>query len=383
MFVKLLTFTLSILLMSGCTSFSKQVEMPVLNTYAFDDYQGHSVESPEDIFYLTDEAKSFVDKHAAGQVTHDGKVTELLRAIFSRTELNLDYSSNANTTASETFEAAEANCLSLTIMTYAMLQHLGIKADFQEVEIPEFWTRRNGYTLLNDHVNLRIKAKVIKGSHPLFLRDMIVDFDPQPGISKFPEKELTKQQIVANFYNNKGAEHLLMNSPSKAFAYFVKALEAYPKNEGTWLNLGALYRQHGLPEDAEKAYQYALYLDPEFNTAYENLAVLYRLTDREEQAQTMQSTLHKKRSKNPYYHMMLGETSLQANNPQQAIKHFNRAIQINHKPHQFYFGLARALYRIGELDASKKALEKAHDKAGDTRIADHYANKISLLASAT
>ena len=46
------------------------------------------------------------------------------------------YRNSANTTANTTFNNRAANCLSLSIMTYALAEHVGLNATFYEVEIP-------------------------------------------------------------------------------------------------------------------------------------------------------------------------------------------------------------------------------------------------------
>jgi hypothetical protein len=82
-------------------------------------------------------------------------------------------------TAREDFHSKTANCMSLTIMAYALAKKAGLVVDFQQVEIPEYWIRNGQYNLLTGHINLLIKTKdrlnktTVYGSNTLQ-----IDFDP-------------------------------------------------------------------------------------------------------------------------------------------------------------------------------------------------------------
>ncbi len=63
-------------------------------------------------------------------------------------------------TAAQAYHSKSANCMSLTIMAYAMATHAGMNVAFQEVDIPEYWVRNGKYSLLTGHVNLLVKSNV-------------------------------------------------------------------------------------------------------------------------------------------------------------------------------------------------------------------------------
>ena len=125
----------------------------------FPSYIHFPVETEEQVFALSDEAKAFVDEAIKQEDDQRQQIKVLVAKIFDRSDLNLLYRGNANTVASDTFQNRSANCLSMSIMTYALASYAGFDASLQDIDIPEYWTRRDGFSLLNGHVNVRVVPK--------------------------------------------------------------------------------------------------------------------------------------------------------------------------------------------------------------------------------
>ncbi|WP_395344821.1 tetratricopeptide repeat protein [Ningiella sp. W23] len=349
---------------------------------AFPASKHYDIETPESIFALSDEAKTFVDASFDIHDTQEQRMFTLMQRILDISSFDLLYRADANTPASETFENRAANCLSLTIMTYAMARHAGLNTRFQQVDIPEFWTRREGYSLLNGHINIRMfPADYQQAGITLFRRDYVVDFDPQDGRNNFRTRNVSKERIVAMYYNNIGAELILDGELSKAYAYLRAALSIDAGYEGALLNLGFVYRQVQEYGHAEMAYKAALELDEDYLTAWENLAALYEATERVEQANDIYARLEKERRSNPYYHMMLAEVALDEQNYEDSIAHFKRAISLDDEVHQFYSGLAQVYLNQGNIDQTTRYLTVAKRKAGKTQMSQRYGEKLSMLAN--
>jgi tetratricopeptide (TPR) repeat protein len=69
--------------------------------------------------------------------------------------------------------------------------------------------------------------------------------------------------------------------------------------------------------------------------------------------------LQAKRNNNPYYHAVLADEAYYNQNYQQAVIHYKKAIKLNHKIHELYFGLAKVYYQMNRIPAAKKAIKKA------------------------
>jgi tetratricopeptide (TPR) repeat protein len=376
----LITFIIS-LSFCACQSTSVYVtpSESLLYDQGFVGFTEIQIESEQDVFTLDDNAKAFVKSTIKPMTNKIDQMEALVRGIFDRSNLNLLYQGDANNTANETFHSRAANCLSMSIMTYAMATEAGFHIDFQEIMIPEFWTRKAGFSLLNGHINLKMFAPHDPSVFMLNLRSFQVDFDPQSSRSGLPRKIVSKQAVLAMFYNNKGADALLRKDYTSAYAYFREALLLDPDFDSGWVNLGILYRLSGYVNQAEKTYQHALGLNSDSLTAWENLAYLYTFTGREGEAEDILAKVESKRNSNPYYHVNLGEQEMEQEHWDQALGHFRRALALDRSKHEVYFGLARAYFEIGELQQSKRYFKQAKNKANNRQDEDKYQHKLDFL----
>lgn len=369
----------TIFLLLGCNSTATNVtHFPELLDSRFPDYAQYPIETEEQIFNIDEGMIAFVRDNITNGGSDKEKLTQLAHAIFDRAKLSLSYRAGANTTAMETFYDRTANCLSLTILTYSMTEYLKMHSVFQNVKIPEYWTRRGGKTLINQHVNLKVHPR----NEPRVLlpqKPIIIDFDPQQGARKLAADAISKSEVVSFFYANKAADYMVENKPSKAYAYLRAAIEHNPINSGAWLNLGVLSSQNRFYKEAESYYAMAIKLRPSFTSAYENLAILYARQGDTEKADGILDNLHQKRLKNPYYHVVKGDIAMEKENFKDAIKHYKKAIGLNQAPHEFHFSIAKAYYRLGDMENTQRYLEKAKRRAGDEMQSDRYASKISTI----
>ena len=351
----------------------------VLHDEVFADFATYPIESEEQIFALNDEALAFVKQSMKGQFNPQDKIESLVRNVFSRSRFNLLYRAEANTTANETFDNRAANCLSMSIMTYALAKQAGFGVRFQDVEIPEYWTRREGQSLLNGHINLQILPKPNNEKMRFITRGFEVDFDAQASREHFPKTFLSLQQVLAMYYNNKGADALLAAEYGNAYAYFKAAITHEPHLVSGLANLGYLYRLNGHYQFAEDTYLRALEVDQDNLTAWGNLAYLYRHTQRLAEASQISARIERKRGDNPFYHVKLGDTALENRQWQQALQHYRTALRLNKSYHEVFFGLAKAYHALGDIPRSKRYLTLAKKKSRTQQEQDNYQVKLALL----
>ena len=373
----------ALVFLGACQTTSHQVAdngVNYLNDDAFSDHALFHVESEDEVFGLDEEARKFIRYEINTIYDPIDRMETLVRKIFDRSEFNLLYMGSANTTAAETFANKAANCLSMTIMTYALAREANLNVAFQDIKIPEYWTRKDGYSLLNGHVNLKLFPRADPLVIRMFDRGLTVDFDPQERRKMFPVRPVSVQTILAMYYNNKGADALVSNEYSKAYAYFRAAVKADPKFDSTYVNLGFLYRLHEHYEFAELAYNRAIELDHNNLTAWENLSVLYDFQGRSDVAQTIRNRIVMKRTDNPYYHFMLGETAFDSQEWEIAIRHYRDALKLDKTKHEIYFGLAKTYLQLGDVMRSKRYLARARKLSSSRQDQERYQGKLDLLS---
>lgn len=378
----LLTVMITMFLM-GCASTPPVVKSPypALHDSLFPSYQSFPVETEEEVFSLGEEAKQFVSRAIAGPSFEQKSVKGLVTSIFDHSEMGLLYRNNANSVANETFYNRSANCLSLSIMTYAMAKYAGFDATFYEVDIPEYWTRRDGFSVLNGHINLTIEMPDKISVAYIGPSSADVDFDPQMIRSHFPRVPVSKRTILAMFYNNKGADALIDNAYTRAYSYFRAAAVLSPELQQTWVNLGILYRMVDAYEEAEQSYRYALNLDDGNLTAWENLSILYKHKGETDKAKDIMEMVALRRKNNPFYHFILGEQAFEEGRFDDALTYYQRALKLDDRRHEVLFGLAKLYYEQGDITNAQRYMKRAVQLAPNGQDAERYASKLSIIAS--
>lgn len=375
---------LLLLVFSGCQSTTALSLPPASAAPLVDDdfFSGtrSDIESPEQIFTLPPDIKDQLRRLIAGYQSMPEKTKAVLQFILSYADHGVLYDNSDTHTAAETLHYRTANCLSLSILTYSLAREVNLETVFQDVLIPEYFSTQANQTWLNGHVNLRLKhSRINDNSTIVFGTDMIVDFDPYTIKRQFPAIPITRNRVVAMFYNNKAAVAYAKDNMAQTYAYYKAAVAADPDFYVTWANLGILYRTHGLMAEAEQAYLHSLELNPDSTNTLANLSYLYQLQGKNAQADSLQALVYSKRKSNPYYHIMLGQEAVRQNHFNPAITHFKKAISLDKLNHEAYFGLAKSYYLLNKPLQAESAMAKARQYAPTTEEKARYQKKLAIL----
>lgn len=338
------------------------------------------IESEGEVFALDDEMKSMVSEKLLTVRAPNKRAKRLLRHIFSKDNIDLAYQSAANLTASQAYHSQTANCMSLTIMAYALAKEAGLDVKFQDVKVPEYWVRNGQYNMLTGHVNLILTEAKVPNKTVVYGRELLqIDFDPDIYKKSFPKRVINKNTVLAMFYNNKGAHELVDKNYALSYAYFKQATLVDPSFSSAWGNLGILYKLNNLNEFAEKAYKHAVDLDGNNLTALTNLSFLLEINEDFEQASKIEKMLHDKRIKNPYYHALLADEAFFNGENEKALKHYKRAIRMNNKVHEFYYGIAKVYFALDQIKRAESAMNKALAYNRASSIESQYIAKLNFL----
>lgn len=338
------------------------------------------VETQDEIFALSDEMKQLVYEKLSPKRDLEKRANELLKQLFDAGNVEIAYKNSANLTASQAFKNRTANCMSLTIMAYALAKEAKLNVSFQNVDIPEYWVRNGKYNMLTGHVNILVSP------HPLPQVDVLwgatvmeIDFDPTINKRNFPTQTIKKNTVVSMFYNNKGADALISKDYSTAYKYFKAAIDVDPVYPASWGNLGILYRYINQPEYAERAYRHAVSLDDNNLNALTNLAILLHSKGEYEQAKKIDLAILKQRVRNPFYHALLGNEAFYDGDIDSSVKHYQKAINLDKNVHEFYFGLAKAYTQLGKYKSAENAMKKAIMINRAPSIDTQYVAKLDIL----
>lgn len=359
---------------------------PINNIYLDSVFVGlldEKVETEQDVFSLDDEMKKMVRAKLLREGNIRKRASRLLEHIFEAENVNLQYQGGANLTARQAYHSAQANCMSLTIMAYALAKYANLNVGFQSVQIPEYWQRNGNYNMLTGHVNLVIKKRDEANKVVLMSNDVLeIDFDPYVNKKSFPKKVINKSTILAMFYNNKGAQALASKDFVTAYRYFKSATLTADDFSSAWGNLGVLYKKLGYDEHAAFAYHKAISLNANNNTAMNNLAILLRSNGELDLAEEIELAILRKRINNPYYYALLGDEALRRGDIDHAMSHYRKAINLDGTVDEFYLGLAKVYYANNNFGAAKSALKKAMSLNKVKQIDNQYLAKLNFLKRA-
>lgn len=376
----------SLILLSACQSKNRlpdyYANSSQANTFLDDKFKGYSstiIETEAEIFALSKEMKIMANNIALERDTRK-KANKLLQHFFSPENINLAYKSGANVIAAQAFQNREANCLSLTIMAYAIAKEAKLDVAFQSVDVPEYWVRNGEVNMLTGHVNLKV-LKPISAHKMVFLEktEIEIDFDPFVNKKAFPKHRIFKNTVLAMFYNNKGANAMVNGDYLSAYAYLRAAINADPLFSSAWGNLAILYRFKGYEENAIATYRHAISLNHNNLTAMANLSMLLHVNGGYEEAKRLDAHIMRKRANNPYYYALLGDEKLYQGAYSAAINHYRKAIKLNKNIHEFYFGLAKVYYLLDEMDKAENYLKKAMAKTRVAQLDKQYLAKLNIL----
>jgi Tfp pilus assembly protein PilF len=334
----------------------------------------------QDLFTLTPAMRAYLHSSAFNaHLRANGMERGLVQALYSNTDLMLEYESSVTRTAAETYAARSGNCLSLVIMTAAFARELGMKVRFQSVDADGTWTRDGGLYLLASHVNIAL------GHQPRGLydesanRELVIDFLPPPDAARLRTRALEEADIVALFLNNRAAETLVQGRVDDAYWWARAAVVADPPRATAYNTLGVIYQRRGALALAERAYRAALEREPDNVVAMQNLGPMLAQLGQTEEAQALARRVASIQPIPPFHYFNKGMTALDQGDYHAARDLFEREVRREPYNDEFHFWLAVAHLRLGETSQARRQLALAMDTSIRRDVREAYSAKLAHL----
>lgn len=330
----------------------------------------------EDVFSINDDMRRLVQFAAAGYSSERGKIIGLLNAVMQPYQLGFKYDAAATYTAEEAFRRGRGNCLSFTVMIVALARQVGLKASFNEVDVPPIWDLHGENTLvLYKHVNAIVDLR--DGSRE------IVDVNMEEYDRSFQQRTIPDRAAAAQYFNNRAMEFLKEQNFPEALRFLIQAITLEPHASYLWGNLGSLYRRAGKLHAADLAYRTALEEDPGDLVAISNAARLQTDLGNEETARLLRDKANYFRLRNPYYRYKLAQDAFLSKDYASAREHLEIAIRRYPQEHRFHFLLGAVYQRLGDQDRATASMNRALELTTDEAQVSKYRSKMNLLQSAS
>lgn len=347
------------------------------------DYKTSDVlETKESLFALGPELTASLTNKGHSVFNIDRRLDELSSLLFSQKGIRVAYTAGHSTSASETWQKKQGDCLSLTLLTYAASKALGIDATMQEVRVPVAVDRRGGADFVSGHVNVVVHntSTLIINGRSFGAGGVVIDFEPQIG-SRYQGTLLTDDQIVARFYNNRASEYLTTKNDDKAYAYFKAAIIADPNFAPAYSNLALLYNRRGMTDAAENLLHHAMALNERSDVPLRTLHKLLLAQDRTVEAAAVATKLRKYDDEDPYYWLGIGLDHLQQNRFSKAIDALERAESLTTGFEEIHRYLAIAYWRNGQQKLANKELATLISMRTDDQVVKSLSRKLGRSPS--
>lgn len=326
---------------------------------AFHYEPGQPVESIQSLLQLDEDFVSGLKLADRQELSADRRIEIMISQLYGPDGIKLNYQTGHSTGAMQTWREKRGDCLSLTLLTYAVTRALGIPATMQEVRVPPVIDRRGGVDFINGHVNVLIRntSDVLINGRSFQSGGIVIDFEPQVGSRQWGTA-LNESEIAARYYNNRAAEFLLQQDFDKAYVYYRAAIHSDPQFAAAFGNLAQLYAQRGLAPDAERLLRHAIALNGDTDAPLHALHKLLRAQGRDVEATQVAAQLEKQQTQNPYYWLGVGLEALQKEQFAKAVSALQRAETLAVGFAEIHRYLAYAYWRDQQPKRARQQLDK-------------------------
>jgi Flp pilus assembly protein TadD len=328
--------------------------------------------SASDLFRLDADLEKRLEDPSVHELFKDVRLRRIIDLIFGADRKGFAYRAGHSTVAADTWRDRAGDCLSLTVLTYAVANKLGMSAVMQEVQTPAVFGRAGQLDVVNQHVNVLLPSarSDFVVSDP-WGHDVILDFEPDFATAR-RGTALTEPGILARFYNNVAVEHMARGESHLAYAYFKAAIFSEPGYVSPYGNLAVLYRRGGYEKQAESLLRFAVALGGTSDVALHELHRLLRDQGRTAEAAEVQRKLEARQASDPYYWMSRALQSMAEKDPRRAITSLNRAEELAPTFSEIHRYLATAYLQSGNPQKAREEVVLLEHLGGAL-------NKVALL----
>lgn len=308
-----------------------------------------------------------------------GARAAMMYALFQTRALRLEYDASITRSASEAFDARAGNCLSLTLMTGALAQAMGLNVSYQAVDSGPAWSRAGGYLAYSGHVNLVLDGGATRTAGASWEQRAIVDFLPPKDAETHRSHPIGERTLVGMFLNNRAVEALTAGRAAEAYAWVRSALRESPDLVPAWNTLALLHRQRGDLGLATMALEQAAKAEPDNTRVLANLVGALDVAGRGAEAAPWRERLHRLEPVAPFWWFERGREAMARGDWPAAEEAFARELARDPDQHEVHAWAARAAGQLGDVDAVRRHLRLARELGPTPQLQALYGAKLDRL----
>jgi Tfp pilus assembly protein PilF len=337
------------------------------------------VESVEQIFALSQEQQQdfveFYNSEEQQNFTGNVRVYHYLEGLID----NFNYT-GATLNARNALARKEGNCLTLSILTKALSDVVGLSYEFQRVNSPPIYTRSDEIMTISAHVRTFIFDPEYRAEPGfiVFRRPKIV-IDYFPTSRDIKGRAVSETEFIVMYYQNLAATALSEKNYQLAFSLLQQALKIDRFNAESINSLAVLYMKLGNNELAGTLLKFVI--DSEFASAnvFSNYILYLRRTGQTQAIAEFLPRIAQVEDDNPYRWLDLGRQASKQSDYTIARHYLMKAIKLAPYLSESYFDLAKNYYLDGDLSNAEKYLIEATNLSQVPDDKKLYGAKLAML----
>jgi tetratricopeptide (TPR) repeat protein len=324
-----------------------------------------------EILEVTPEMREFLASRDYTSIPSEQRMNTLIRDILSENGLNFQYDTTLTLTASGAYQARSGNCLSFAYLFTALAREVGLKAYFNDAEIPPSFMSQKSLVVETTHVNVAVRYR-----GEVFIVELIEDYRNRTLLDL---NLISDAAAFSLYYNNLGVSAAADGDFQLANSLLSKARSLDSDNPSVSRNLGLLSKVGGDLPSAETYLLEALKNENHPSMIYFILSDLYSEMGERDKADSYSHKAHNLRRKNPFFYYDEAVRDIDLEDWQSALKNLEKAIRLAEKCHFFHYDIALVYERLGELKKAKLSLKDAISFASTEDIQTHYESTLDAV----
>jgi Tfp pilus assembly protein PilF len=341
------------------------------------------VVDPARVFEIDDSMRAYLRDTVQTGTRLKGPRQALFDALYTTGGLKLDYDTAITRDAREAFAARSGNCLSLVILTAAMAKEMGVPVQYQSVFVPESWSRSQGITFYDGHVNISLRPTTGTGRISNLGKSesglMTIDFVAPEFLDGRRARVISEQTILSMYLNNLSAEALAAGRLDDAYWHVREAILQDPRFSSAYNTLAVVYRRKGESARAERLLAQLIENEPGNVVTLTNMVLIKRDLGQLAEAERLSLELKELQPFPPFHFFDLGMAAMKAGNFVTARQMFEKEVKRAGNYHEFHFWLALAHLQLGEPKLAQRQLNLALETSTTEASAQLYAGKLAHL----
>ncbi len=284
--------------------------------------------------------------------------------------------------ATDTLGRNQGNCLSLAILTKALVDLTAVKIEYELVETPTIYQSEGGMLLSSQHIRALLSDPKTARSYSglkLYQGKLVIDYFPTRGTRRL--RVIGENEFHAMYYRNIAAEAMVNKNTNLAFWNLKQALQFHPGDAHAINMMALLHSRLGYPQYAENLFLYGIKYGEDSLELLNNYHALLIRLQRLEDARVIAIRLQQFDDPNPFKWIQLADIAYSKNDYPTALTYYKKAAEKADYLHQPYAGIARTQYKLGNTRAAYKAMKTALLNSGQQESRAGYQTKLELFSS--